>query len=114
MADSKELVKIAYDALSDKKAEDIRIIDIQEISVVADYFVIATANNANQIQAVMDSVEEALGRAGHHPRQIEGSRNSTWVLMDFGDIIVNIFSAEDRIFYDLERIWKDGKIVEFE
>ncbi len=111
MASSRELAKIACKALSDKKAEDIRVIDISEISVLADYFIIANGTNPNQLQAMVDVVDQELGRIGHGARQIEGNQHSSWILMDFGDIIVHIFSKEDRLFYDLERIWRDGKMI---
>lgn len=111
MATSKEQAKIACHALDEKKAEDIRVIDISEISVLADYFVIANGTNPNQIQAMVDAVDEELTRAGYHAKQIEGNQHSSWVLMDYGDIIVHVFSKEDRLFYDLERIWRDGKIM---
>ena len=109
---SKELAKLTCNALSEKKAEDIRIIDISKISVLADYFIIANGTNPNQIQAMVDAVEEELQKTGHTAKQIEGNKNSSWVLMDFGDIIVHIFSKEDRFFYDLERIWRDGTVME--
>lgn len=112
MATSRELAKIACHALSEKKAEDIRIIDISEISVLADFFVIANGTNPNQIQAMVDAVDEELSKAGQNARQIEGNQHSSWVLMDYGDIIVHVFSREDRLFYDLERIWRDGKMIE--
>lgn len=111
MEHSKDLCKTAITALEDKKAEDISIIDISEISVLADYFIIASGSNRSQIQAMCDNVEEALGRAGNPVRQIEGYDNANWILMDFGDIIVHIFDKENRLFYDLERIWSDGKKV---
>ena len=106
---SKEMVKLAYDALSDKKGEDIKIIDIQQVSVLADYFIIADGNDPNQVQAMADNVEEALAKAGCVCRQIEGYQNANWILMDYKDVIVHIFCREDRLFYDLERIWRDGK-----
>lgn len=109
---SKEYCKVAITALEDRKAEDVKVIDIQEISPVADYFVIANGTNQNQIQAMRDACEEALYKAGLKVRQIEGNSNSTWILMDYGDIIVHIFSKEDRLFYDLERIWRDGKVID--
>ena len=109
---AKEIAKLAIEALEDKKAEEIKIIDISNISTIADYFIIATGANTNQIQAMVDAVDEALTKAGHSPRQIEGNRNSTWILMDYRDIIVHIFSKEDRLFYDLEKIWTDGKRIE--
>ena len=109
---SKEYCKVAIAALEDRKAEDVKVIDIQEISPVADYFVIANGTNQNQIQAMRDACEEALYKAGLKDRHIEGNSNSTWILMDYGDIIVHIFSKEDRLFYDLERIWRDGKVID--
>ena len=112
MEQAKEMVKLAIHALEDKKGEDIRIIDIRQVSVLADYFIIASGSNANQGQAMTDNVEEILGKSGYEPRQIEGYRNANWILMDYGDIIVHVFCREDRLFYDLERIWRDGKIME--
>lgn len=109
---SVEYCKIAVAALEDRKAEDVKIIDIQEISPIADFFIIANGTNQNQIQAMRDAVDESLYRAGLKVKQIEGNQNSTWILMDYGDIIVHIFSKEDRLFYDLERIWRDGKPVD--
>lgn len=112
MSQSMDMVKVAKAALEDKKAEDIKVIDIQEVSVLADYFIIANGSNPNQVQAMVDSVEEALGKAGYTCKQIEGYGNAGWILMDYGDIIVHAFSKEDRLFYDLERIWRDGKLLE--
>ena len=114
MEREKEMVRLAIQSLEDKKGEDIRIIDIREVSVLADYFIIASGSNANQVQAMTDNVEEVLGKAGYEPRQIEGYRSANWILMDYGDIIVHVFCREDRLFYDLERIWRDGKMVERE
>ena len=95
-----------------KKAENIRIIDISKVSVLADYFIIAEGKNRNQIQALTDSVEKDLGKAGANPKQIEGYESATWILMDYADIIVHIFDNENRLFYDLERIWRDGVCVD--
>lgn len=108
---AKEMASIAYQALTDKKGEDVRVIQITEIASFADYFIIADGNNSSQISALVDNVEEQLSKAGYEPKRIEGVRNSNWVLMDYGDIIVHVFSKEDRLFYDLERIWKDGREV---
>ena len=108
---SKEMTRLAITALEDKKAEDISIIDISEVSVLADYFLIASGINRSQIQALADSVEEKLGRAGYSPKQIEGYDTANWILMDYGDIIVHVFDRENRLFYDLERIWRDGKRI---
>lgn len=109
MEQAKEMVKIAVKALEDKKAEDVKIIDIGGVSTIADYFIIANGNNQNQLQAMRDAVEEDLYKAGYPVKQVEGNSNSSWILMDYTDIIVHVFSKEDRLFYDLERIWKDGK-----
>lgn len=109
---SREMVKMAVKALEDKKGEDIRVIDIREVSVIADYFIIANGSNTNQVQAMTDSVEEVLGKAGYESKQIEGYQNANWILMDYRDIIIHVFSKEDRLFYDLERIWRDGKMIE--
>ena len=107
MNESKKMALLAVEALEDKKAEDITIIDISEVSVLADYFIIADGSNRN----MADSAEEALGRAGYDAKQIEGYQSANWILMDYKDIIVHVFSKEDRAFYDLERIWRDGKQI---
>ena len=111
MEDLKEIVRLVYQALEEKKAEDITIIDISNISVISDYFIVASGSNQNQVQAMVDNVEEQLGRAGYEPKQIEGTKNSSWILMDYGDLIIHIFDEENRLFYDLERIWRDGKEI---
>lgn len=108
---SKELAKIAVKALDDKKGEDITIIDISAVSVVADYFIIAGGSNRSQIQAMADNVDECLSKNGGTLKQIEGYDAGNWVLLDFQDIIVHIFDKENRLFYDLERIWRDGKLI---
>ena len=109
---TKDFAVLAVEALEDKKGEDISIIDISEVSVIADYFIIAGGNNKSQIQALSDAVDEKLGRAGLPLKQIEGYNNANWILLDFGDIIDHIFDKENRLFYDLERIWRDGKRIE--
>ena len=111
MNNSKQMAKIAYEAMDDKLAKDIKVIDISNISVVADYFLIADGRNRNQVQAIANNVEEFLGKAGYHVKAIEGYQTANWILMDFNDIIVHIFNTDDRSFYDLERIWKDGKEI---
>lgn len=111
---SKELAKIAVKALEDKKGEDIKVIDISEISVLADYFIIAGGNNRSQIQAMADNADELIGKNGGRLKQIEGYDAGNWVLLDFQDVIVHIFDKENRLFYDLERIWRDGKEIKTE
>lgn len=109
---AKEMAKIAYHALDEKKGEDIRIIDIAGISVLADYFIIANGSSESQVQAMVDNVEEEMHKAGYSLKQREGYGNGNWVLLDFGDVIVHVFDKENRLFYDLERIWRDGKNIE--
>ncbi|MBQ6587892.1 MAG: ribosome silencing factor [Butyrivibrio sp.] len=108
---SKKMALMAVDALEDRKGEDVRVIDISEISTLADYFIIAGGTNINQVQAMADNVQEVLGRAGHMTKNGEGYEAGNWILLDFGDIIVHVFDNENRLFYDLERIWRDGKTI---
>ena len=110
--ESREMAKIIIGAMEEKKAEDIRVLDIAEISSLGDYFLIASGNNVNQVQAICDEIDMRLGRQGIAPKQIEGYMNANWILMDYGDVIVHVFDKENRLFYDLERIWKDGRNVD--
>ena len=112
MADSKEMLKVIIDALQDKKAEDIRVIDISNVSVIADYFVIASGSNTNQIQAMVDNVEEEMFKAGFDDPKVEGYNTASWILLDYNDVIVHVFSEDDRAFYNIERIWRDGNEVD--
>lgn len=109
---AKEIARMAYNCIDEKKGIDIRIIDISKISVIADYFIIAGGSNARQIQSIADHVEETLGKNGVSPKSIEGYQNSNWILMDYQDVIIHIFNQEERLFYDLERIWMDGQTLE--
>ena len=109
---SQELAKNIYNYIDEKKGIDIKIIDISKISVIADYFIIAGGSNIRQIQSIADNIEEKLGKQGIVPKSVEGYNSSNWILMDYRDAIVHIFNQEDRLFYDLERIWIDGKTVE--
>ena len=106
-----DTLKIIINALEDKKAEDIQIIDISEISTIADYFVITDGANRSQIQALSDNVEEKLAVSGIRPKNIEGYNTANWILLDYSDILVHIFDKESRGFYDLERMWRDGKTI---
>lgn len=109
---SLEMTRIAIEALEDKKAEEIRVIDISEVSVIADYFIIAEGGSRSQIQALCNNVLEKLGRARFPEKQTEGYNTANWILIDFGDVIVHIFDKENRLLYDLERIWRDGRLVD--
>ncbi len=116
MADtrSRKMASLAYRALEEKKADDIKVLDIENVSTLADYFIIASGKNHNQVQAMADAVDEALGKAGYLPKQTEGYRNANWILQDYGDIVIHIFDTENRLFYDLERIWRDGTATSIE
>lgn len=109
---AKEMVKTAVAALQDKKGEDIRVIDISGVTVIADYFIIASGSNPNQVQALADNVEEQMYKAGYDDPCVEGYNTASWVLLDYNDVIVHVFSQDDRLFYDLERIWRDGKEID--
>lgn len=111
MTQAKEMAKIAYQALEEKKGEDVRILDISQVSTIADYFIIANGSNSNQVNALVDNIEEQMGKAGFDCRQREGYHTGAWVLLDFGDVIVHVFDKENRLFYNLERIWSDGREV---
>lgn len=106
MADSKDMLKVIIDALQDKKAEDIRVIDISNVSVIA------SGSNTNQIQAMVDNVEEEMFKAGFDDPKVEGYNTASWILLDYKDVIVHVFSEDDRAFYNIERIWRDGKEVD--
>ena len=109
---SLETARIAAKALSDKKGLDIRVIRINDISVLADYMVIATGTSSTQVKAMSDNVEYELDKAGISVSHIEGYRSNSWILMDYIDVIVHVFMEEARNFYDLERLWKDGEIID--
>ena len=111
MEQSKMMLKLIYQALEDKKGEDIVMIDISQVSVLADYFVICSAGNDSQIQALVDNVDEKMHENGYQIRQQEGRNSGTWVLLDYGDVIVHIFERENRSFYNLERIWNDARRI---
>ena len=111
-ATAAEMARIAVAALEDKKAEDVRMLDISEVSVLADYFIIASGKNRNQLQALKENVEEQMEKKGYFVKNVEGYDTAHWILMDYGDIILHIFDEESRTFFDLERIWRDGKPVD--
>lgn len=110
MEQAMNMARVAQEALADKKGEDIKVLDISEISVIADYFVIANGTSDSQVQALIEHVDENMHKAGYALKQQEG-KGGTWVLMDYGDVIVHVFDKEGRSFYNLERVWGDGKEV---
>ena len=110
MISAKEVAAIAAKALDSKLGKDISLIEITDVSTLADYFLICTATSNTHVKTLCDAVEEAMDAAGE-PLNREGHRGGTWVLMDFGSVVVHVFTAETRSFYDLERLWQDGKTV---
>ncbi|MGN0457176.1 MAG: ribosome silencing factor [Acutalibacteraceae bacterium] len=109
---SLETAKIAVKALDGKKGQDIKLIKIDAVSTLADYMVIAAGTNSTQIKAMAEEVEYKLDEAGVSVSHIEGHRNDSWILLDYVDVIVHVFSEEAREFYDLERLWQDGTEVD--
>ena len=103
---------MAAKAISGKKGLDIQVIEIGDISVLADYMVIATGTSSTHVKALADEVEYKLDEAGISVSHIEGYRSNSWILLDYVDVIVNVFSDEAREFYDLDRLWQDGKPVD--
>ena len=103
---------MAAKAISGKKGLDIQVIEIGDISVLADYMVIATGTSSTHVKALADEVEYKLDEAGISVSHIEGYRSNSWILLDYVDVIVNVFSDEAREFYDLDRLWQDGRPVD--
>lgn len=112
--DNKDFALLAAKTLSDKKAVDILAIDIAEKASFADYLIVATGNSERQVNALVDDVEDAFAKEELFVKNIEGKQNSGWVLMDFGDIIVNIFTKEMREKYNIEKVWGDCSFLEIE
>lgn len=98
-------------AAESKKATDIRVLDLREISSFADYFVLCTGGNPRQIQAISEEIGLQLGKRGEYPQNLEGFDSAEWVLVDYGDYLVHVFSEKARSYYDLERLWRHAKNV---
>jgi len=106
-----QLARAAADAASDKKASDVLLLDIREVTTVADYFVICSGNNPRQIQTIADTIDEELGKQGAALLHREGTAETGWILLDFGDVIVHIFGPKEREYYRIERLWSEAKTV---
>ncbi|MCX7715260.1 MAG: ribosome silencing factor [Clostridia bacterium] len=106
-----EKAKKIAELLDNKKAKDVEILDIKELTTLADYFVICSCGSAVQMRACGDEIEEKLGELGFLPAHVEGYNSGTWILMDYGDVVVHIFLEETRRFYDIERLWTDANKI---
>ncbi len=112
MLTSREIAAIAAKALDDKKAKDVLVLKTAEQTVIADYFVICNGSSSPHVKALVDEVDKQLSEAGEPPMRREGLRSDIWVLMDFGCVIVHIFTDEARQFYNLERLWSDAQEID--
>lgn len=109
---SLDKAKLAAKVLEDKKATDVKILEVTKKTSLGDYFVIATGTSTTHVRSLSDDVDEALSKAGQEPKRIEGYQSQSWILMDYYDVIVHIFQKETREFYSLERLWADAPVVE--
>ena len=107
-----EAAKLAVRALDDKQGADIRLLKTEDLTVLADYFLICTANSTSHVRTLYDEVDKRLSMEGMPPIRREGNRNSSWLLLDFGCLIVHIFQKDTREFYNLERLWSDATQID--
>ena len=108
-----KILNTIYKAIDDKKGVNTRILDISAITTISDYFIVTSGNNYNQVRAIADNVEEELlKKHGMRPERVEGYNNGEWILLDYIDYVIHVFDREQRLFYDIERIWSDGKEIE--
>ena len=104
---------VAVHAAEAKQGKDIRVLDLREVTSFADYFLVCSGTNTRQNQAIADEIGRQLKERGEHPNSIEGYQNAEWILMDYGDYLIHIFSEKARTYYDLERLWRDAKPLEW-
>jgi ribosome-associated protein len=111
LAEPEPMWREAVKAADAKQAKEIRVLDLRDISSFADFFVICSGGNSRQIQAIADEIEVRLKKKGELANSIEGYGNAEWVLMDYGDYLIHVFSEKARTYYDLERLWRDARVV---
>ncbi|WP_125704592.1 ribosome silencing factor [Lacticaseibacillus daqingensis] len=112
MLKPEELLELAVRAADDKRADDIVALDMRDVSLLADYFLIMNGGTDRQVQAIVDAIEEKVETAGGPQPRIEGKKGSRWMLMDFGDLVVHVFVPEERDFYNLEKLWHQAPLVD--
>jgi len=107
----KEIALMAAESADDRKAIDIEVLDVHELTVIADYFIICSGNSETQVKAIANGIERDLSEADIEPQKIAGKSESRWILMDYADIIIHIFHKDEREFYELERLWADAEKI---
>ena len=112
MMTPKEVAALAVKALDDRNGVDIRVLEIRDVTTLADHFVICTGTSSTHVKALCDSVEKTMDESGEPVLRREGHRSGTWVLLDYGCLVVHVFTEETRQFYDLERLWNDARVVD--
>lgn len=108
------LVHAIVKSIDDKLGEDIVVLDISKITSICDYFIIASAPSSRQVKSIADEVQDKLTLMGVEPSHVEGYQGARWILLDYRDVVVHIFHEEDRAFYNIERIWRDGELVDID
>lgn len=111
MHDARETALRAAEAADSRKAFDIQVLDLRSLTTIADYFVICSCGSTTQVNAVADGVGHALAEIGQRPSHVEGGAEATWVLMDYGDVVVHVFETQSRAYYSLDRLWNDAPRV---
>ena len=113
MADDKikNTALLASEAAEDKKAKDIQILDVRELTIIADYFVICSGNNDIQVKAIARGIEDRLAEEGIEPQKVAGLQDARWVLLDYADVIVHVFHQNEREYYELDRLWADAEKI---
>lgn len=109
---SLELAKETVKTMDDKKALDLKVIGIKDISVIADYFVMATGTSSTHVKALADEVEFKMKQIGISPEHVDGYRSNTWIILDYSDVIVHVFTPDAREFYNLDHLWQDGEKID--
>lgn len=110
--DSLELAKKIVKVLDNKKADKIDVIKVRDLTIISDYFVIASATNSTHVKSLVDEVEFELKKEGKAPERVEGYQNANWIVLDYLDVVVHVFYEETRNYYNLEKLWSDGEKVD--